>query len=48
MAHEFATQLSAEKDRHRETAVQLAAATAKIEYLAAELARLNAERGPHC
>lgn len=35
--------LTAEKDRHRDTAVELATATTKAEFLDAELARVTAE-----
>lgn len=40
---ELTDQLTAEKDRHRETAVELATATTKAEFLDAELARVSAE-----
>ena len=39
---ELTDQLTAEKDRHRETAVELAKATVRIDTLDAELARLDA------
>lgn len=40
---ELTDQLTAEKDRHRDTAVELATATTKADFLEAELARLGAE-----
>lgn len=40
---ELTDQLTAEKDRHRETAVELATATTKADFLEAELARVGAE-----
>lgn len=40
--NELTDQLTAEKDQHRETAVDLAKATARTEALEADLARLNA------
>lgn len=40
---ELTDQLTAEKDRHRETAVELATTTTKAEFLDAELARVSAE-----
>jgi hypothetical protein len=40
---ELTDQLTAEKDRHRETAVELATATTKADFLEAELARIGAE-----
>lgn len=40
---ELTDQLSAEKDQHRQAAIELAQATTKVDFLEAELARLAAE-----